>query len=120
MRLDGGLGRLSRIPYGRGAAEQVGLPVDGSVNLAGGDPRLPGFLMYLDSWTRAYNIYRYDPDSRQVTAMPLQAPGPNDAPAGLESEEVKVPSWDGTMVPLSIVHRKGIKLDGSHPADVVK
>ena len=116
VRLDGGLGRLSRIPYGRGAAEQVGLPVDGSVNLAGGDPRLPGFLMYLDSWTRAYNIYRYDPDSRQVTAMPLQAPGPNDAPAGLESEEVKVPSWDGTMVPLSIVHRKGIKLDGSHPA----
>ncbi len=115
VMLDGGLGRLTRIPYGGGTAEKVALPVDGSVALAGGDPRVPGFLLYLNSWTRAYNIYRYDPGSKQVSVMPLQKPGPNDAPADLESEELKVPSWDGTMVPMSIVHKKGIKLDGSHP-----
>jgi prolyl oligopeptidase len=115
VRLDGGLGRLTRIPYGGGAAEEVGLPVDGWVGLAGGDPRLPGFLMYLEAWTRAYNIYRYDADTRQVTAVPLLTPGPYDAPPDLESEEVKVSSFDGTLVPLSIVHRKGIKRDGSHP-----
>ena len=28
--------------------------------------------------------------------------------------EVKVPSYDGTLVPLSIVHPKGMKLDGSN------
>jgi prolyl oligopeptidase len=32
--------------------------------------------------------------------------------------EVKAPSYDGTMVPLSIVYPKGIKLDGSNPTMV--
>jgi prolyl oligopeptidase len=31
------------------------------------------------------------------------------------AEEVRVPSHDGVMIPLSIVHKKGIKLDGSNP-----
>jgi len=115
VALDGGIGRLLRIPYGGGAMEKVALPVNGSVALAGGDPRLPGFLLYLETWTRAYDIYRYEPGTKQVTALPLQTPGPNDAPADLEAEEVKAPSWDGTMIPLSIVHKKEMKLDGSHP-----
>jgi prolyl oligopeptidase len=34
----------------------------------------------------------------------------------LEAEEVEVPSHDGTMVPLSIIHTKDLKLDGSHSA----
>jgi prolyl oligopeptidase len=29
--------------------------------------------------------------------------------------EVKIPSHDGTLVPLSIVHKKGLKLDGTNP-----
>jgi prolyl oligopeptidase len=33
----------------------------------------------------------------------------------VESEEVKAKSADGTMVPLSIVHKRAITLDGSHP-----
>jgi prolyl oligopeptidase len=37
-------------------------------------------------------------------------------PADIESAEVKVRSYDGTMVPLSIVSKTGSKLDGSHPA----
>ena len=32
------------------------------------------------------------------------------------SSEVKARSADGTMVPLSLVYRKGLALDGSHPA----
>ena len=30
------------------------------------------------------------------------------------SEEVEVPGHDGTMIPLSIVHKKGIPMDGSN------
>ena len=41
--------------------------------------------------------------------------GPFDAPADLVTTEVKVKSHDGAMVPLSIIHRKGVKLDGSNP-----
>jgi prolyl oligopeptidase len=45
----------------------------------------------------------------------LMAPGKHGDPADLVSVEVKAPSHDGVMVPLSIVYRKGTELDGSHP-----
>ena len=32
----------------------------------------------------------------------------------LVSEEVEVPGHDGTMIPLSIIYRKGIPMDGSN------
>jgi prolyl oligopeptidase len=52
---------------------------------------------------------------KQVTDTKLQPAGPYDNPADLEAVEVKIPSYDGTLVPLSIVQRKGLKLDGSNP-----
>jgi prolyl oligopeptidase len=42
-------------------------------------------------------------------------PSPVDF-SDIVSEEVKAKSADGTMVPLSIVHRRDIKMDGSSPA----
>jgi prolyl oligopeptidase len=39
--------------------------------------------------------------------------------SGIESVEVKAKSADGTMVPLSIVSKKGLALDGSHPTYLV-
>lgn len=115
QELDGGVGRLLRTPYGGGAPEAVSLPIEGSLGLFGGDPRLPGLLLSLTSWTQAYRIYRYDPVARQTCDTGLQPKGPFDDPADLESAEVRARSYDGTLVPLSIVYQKGLKLDGSHP-----
>ncbi len=39
-----------------------------------------------------------------------------DPPLDLIEEEIEVPSYDGIMVPLSIVYKKGIKFDGTNPA----
>lgn len=115
QELDGGVGRLLRVSYGGGAPEPVSLPIQGTLGLFGGDPRLSGLLLSLTSWTKAYRIYRYDSDTKRVTDTGLQPPGPFDDPADVEAAEVKVRSYDGTMVPLSIVSKKGLKLDGSHP-----
>ncbi len=112
--LDGGIGRLVRVPYGS-KPEMVPLPFNGAVNLSATDPRVPGTLLTMTSWTRAMAIYAYDPKSKQTTDTELQPTGPNDAPADLESIEVKVKSHDGTMVPLSITCRKGLKRDGLNP-----
>ena len=114
-QLDGVIGKLLRVPYSKGSAEQVTLPVQGSLTLASGDPRVAGFLLYLDAWTKSYKIYQYEPNEKRVSDLGLQPAGPYDSPSDLESLEVKVPSYDGTMIPLSIVMRKGTKLDGSHP-----
>jgi prolyl oligopeptidase len=76
---------------------------------------VPGALLEMTTWTKAAQIYAYDPGSRQVSNTKLQPAGPFDAPADLESVEVKARSYDGTLIPLSIVYKKGLKLDGSNP-----
>jgi prolyl oligopeptidase len=67
------------------------------------------------TWTRADKIYVYDPESKKVTDTGIQPAGPYDDPGNLESVEVKVPGHDGVLVPLSIVSKKGLKLDGTNP-----
>ncbi|MBV9499649.1 MAG: prolyl oligopeptidase family serine peptidase, partial [Acidobacteriaceae bacterium] len=112
--LDGGIGRVLRVPYGiHPQAEEVALPFKGSA-FVGTDPRLPGAILYLASWAKAFKIYAYDPQTKSAMDTKLQPIGPFDDPPDLESVEVKVPSHDGTLVPLSITYRKGVKLDGSN------
>jgi len=116
QELDGGIGRFVRLPYSGNKPEQIRLPFEGSVGLAATDQRIPGTLLELTSWTKARKIYEFGPGSSIVVDTKLQPAGKFDAPAELESTEVKVKSYDGTMIPLSIVFRKGLKLDGSNPA----
>jgi prolyl oligopeptidase len=115
QELDGGLGRLVQVPYSGGKPEKIQLPFDGSVGLSATDLRVPGTLIELTSWTRARKIYAYESSRKNVTDTQLQPLGKFDAPADLESVEVKAKSYDGTLIPLSIVYRKGVKLDGSNP-----
>ena len=116
--LDGGIGKVLRVPFSnRGAASRqpVPLPLDGQVWVDAADPRVNGILIGLTSWTKAAADYAYDPQTNRVTDTRLQPQGPYDNPQDIVSEEVKVKSYDGTMVPLSIVHRRDVKLDGSNP-----
>jgi prolyl oligopeptidase len=115
QELDGGIGKLLHIPYAGGAAKPVELPFDGSVNVIGGDSRLEGIYFGLAGWAKAWRVFAYEPKSNRVTDTKLQPVGPQDDPDDLESVEVKAPSYDGTNIPLSIVYKKGIQLDGSHP-----
>jgi prolyl oligopeptidase len=115
QELDGGIGKFLRIPYAGGAAKPIELPFDGSVNVIGSDSRLDGIFFGLSGWTKAPKIFAYEPKSGRVTDTKLQPVGQHDDPDDLESVEVKAPSYDGTNIPLSIVYKKGISLDGSHP-----
>jgi prolyl oligopeptidase len=115
QELDGGIGKLIRLPYHDAAAAPVPLPFEGNVGLAATDQRVAGTLLEMTSWTKASKIYAYDPAQKTVTDTKLQPAGPFDEPSGVESHEVKAQSYDGTLVPLSIVHKKGLKLDGSNP-----
>ncbi len=111
---DGGIGRLWRMPFG-GKIEPIKLPFDGSLALTAVDPRLDGTWLDMGTWTRAGQIYAYDPRTKKITNTGLQPLGEFDAPDNLESVEVKAKSYDGAMIPLSIIYRRGIKLDGSNP-----
>ena len=113
--LDGGVYHLLRLPYGSSDVQRVPLPFDGTVGLQNVDSHLPGVIFTMSSWVKGPRILAYDPKTNAVTNTGLRPEGPFDNPPDLTSVEVKAPSYDGTMVPLSIVYKKGIALDGSHP-----
>jgi len=114
--MEGAVSRLLRVPYGpHPKVEQISLPFDGAILGMSADPRVPGVLLSMSSWTKARKIYAYSPRTKHVTNTKLQPAGPYDDPTNIKSVEVKVRSYDGTMVPLSIVYPKGLKLDGANP-----
>ncbi len=111
--LDGGLTRIKRVSYANGSVEDIRLPLQGTGFLAV-DPRYLGAMIYLTSWTKSPLWYRYAPENKKLVDTGLQPPSPVDT-SNYESLEVQAKSADGTMVPLSIVLKKGLPRDGSHP-----
>lgn len=113
--MDGSITRVLRVPYGlRPHTQEVTLPLQGTVDVQT-DPRVPGALLGITSWTKAHRLYAYDPDTGRVTDTGLQPGGSYDEASDVTSVEVKVASYDGTLVPLSIVYPEDMKLDGSNP-----
>jgi prolyl oligopeptidase len=112
--LDGGIGRLRRVAYTGGRIDEVKLPFEGAIQSLVTNPTQAGAWLELTSWTKSPLWYALDGGSGKFADTGLVAKSPVDY-SGVESEEVKAKSADGTMVPLSIVHPRGMKLDGSHP-----
>ena len=112
---DGVTTSLWRLPRGAKAPERVALPIEGTVALADVDPDKDGALLVLGGWTRASATFRYQPAPGRLTRLQLAKPGALDAPPGILSREVLVKSHDGVMVPVSVLSRSDIKLDGSNP-----
>ena len=114
---DGTVGKLYRVAYARDAHPvPVALPAAGAVSIVDSDVRRPGVLVAVDSWTHD-EVY-YDVGVKDVVDTGLQATGPFGAPADLVAEEVLVKGADGLDIPLSIVHHRDMKLDGSNPVEL--
>jgi prolyl oligopeptidase len=114
QKLDGGLGRLWRLPFEGGAAREIKLPFDGAIQEMFTNPAEAGVYVSAASWTKSPVFLHYDPKTKKIVDTKIVPPSPVDFSA-IESEEVKSKAPDGTMVPLSIVHQRNLKLDGSHP-----
>jgi prolyl oligopeptidase len=113
-RRDGAVTHLMRVRLTpTPVVEEIKLPLAGSLELDGVDYRLPGALLTLQSWTRGPQVYLAE--GKRVSNTKLQPLGKFDALANYVSTEVLVPSHDGAKVPLSILHKKGLKLDGTNP-----
>jgi len=115
-RMNGGVSDFLKVGYGADAKPtMIKLPFPGDVDGLTTDPRRAGAVFNLGGWTRFGSFFAYDPKSERVSDTGLQPQGKYDNPSNLTSTEVKVKAKDGTLVPLSIVHKKGVKLDGSNP-----
>ena len=112
--LDGGIGKLRRLSYDSGSIDAVNLPFEGAIQSLVANPTESGAWLELVSWTKPPLWYALDAKSGKLEDTHIVAPVPVDF-SSIVSEEVKAKSADGTMVPLSIIHRRDIKMDGSNP-----
>ncbi len=114
----GGFGRIRRVSLSEqgepGTTLTLALPFEGSINAIAIDPRVAGVVFGLTGWTHSLRYYAADAAGRIADTHLKSASPINTAP--YTAAEVQARSADGTMVPLSIVFRKGLALDGSHPA----
>jgi prolyl oligopeptidase len=117
--IDKGYGRVLRLAYGAGAkAVPVATPPGMAVDKTTTDTTVSGAVLDLTSWTSPGDFYQYGAEKKALTAMKLSPENSID-PKDLVAEEVQVKATDGTMVPLSIVYRKGLKRDGSAPTALI-
>ncbi|MBV8374503.1 MAG: S9 family peptidase [Candidatus Eremiobacteraeota bacterium] len=117
---EGGFGRIAKIALSEdgtpGAATNIALPYDGAVNLLTTDPRVAGATFGLTAWTHSLLYYAVSPNG-SLSDTHLKPLSPVDESA-YTSSEVQARSADGTLVPMSLIYEKYLKLDGSHPVDM--
>jgi len=112
----GGLANVRKLPFNAdgstGPISDVKLPFPGTLGFVT-DAQAPGAVFELESWLKPLQIYAMDA-SGTVTNTGIRKP-PNIDTTAYASVEVTAPSADGTLVPLSIIMRRDVKLDGSNP-----
>jgi prolyl oligopeptidase len=92
---------------------EVPLPTMGSVHGLSGDQDRPELFYSFDSFVFPPAVYRYDVSTgnNEVFRKPSVQISSDD----YETKQIFYHSKDGTRVPMFIVHRKGIALDGTNP-----
>ncbi len=93
---------------------EVAMPGPGSAGGFGGPHDTPFVFYTFNSLNVPPSIYRYDIATRRSTVFRQpKVPGYRDD--AFETTQVFYPSKDGTRVPMFLVHRKGLELDGNNP-----
>jgi prolyl oligopeptidase len=120
----GSLSELIYVPHGTGdttpqSPRSLALPFAGAVDLLDVEAEVSGAVVALEGWTREKQIVqvRGDLDAPRGRAsatvlLPVRA---QQVGRDWVSEESSCTSHDGTEVPMSIVYRRGLVRDGSHP-----
>jgi prolyl oligopeptidase len=113
LDMDGGYHSMRRLGND-GALAPVALPFEGAVVGAYTNTDQPGAWIIATSWLEPITVLRYDPATGRAADTGLSPRPPIDT-SGYETIKTIATARDGTRVPLSIVARRGLKRDGSHP-----
>jgi prolyl oligopeptidase len=107
-------GRLVRYDLASGKTEEIKLPLTGTLDCSCPDWKTDRCLVHITSWTSPVTIYDFDADKNTFTKSVFNTDVTYPGFDTLVAEEVEVPGHDGAMVPLSIIYKKGIPMDGSN------
>jgi prolyl oligopeptidase len=113
---DGILGRIVKYSLDTGKTSDVKLPVSGTAFLYCPDFRSDQCIVDTTSWIQPETLWDFDAGKDTFAKSTFDTAVSYPGFENLVSDEVEARSYDGTMVPLSIIHRKDLKLDGSSSA----
>ncbi len=112
--MDGGNYRIWRVDYKTKKAELLKLPYDGSASITANESSMDGIYFNMVSWTKSDSHFKYDPKTGTAAPTNLIPPNPVDM-SGIEFINTRAKSYDGAMIPLVIIYKKGLKRDGTNP-----
>ncbi len=92
---------------------EVPLPETGSVRRLTGESAGGDCLFGFVSFTRPSTLYRFDIETNELSVLKASEIGVD--PEVYVTKQEFYESRDGTRIPMFIVHRKGIPMDGSNP-----
>ena len=102
----GAYSELLRVPTDSDKIETIDLPIKGHISEAFTDPRKPGIDIDLSSWVLPPTGYAYDPTSGKFADLKLGKHGDIN-PADYTVSDLEAKSYDGVMVPVSLIQPKG-------------
>jgi prolyl oligopeptidase len=105
---------LLKYNFATAKTSDVKLPATGSVLISCPDWKTDICDVVITSWTQPPLRFDYDANSDTFTKSRFDTSVKYPGFENLVAEEVEAPSHDGTMVPLSILHNKNLRLDGSN------
>ncbi|NTW51829.1 MAG: S9 family peptidase [Chlorobiaceae bacterium] len=102
--------------YGKKSAEKITLPFDaGTIHLGSKGYDKQEVWAIMAGWSHDYRRFRYELKQNRFIDETLSSPAEYPEYADLKVEEVMVPSHDGVMVPLSLIHNRALAKNGSAP-----
>jgi len=107
-----GTSHLLRMDYETGKTSKLPLPSSGAVSDVSADSSRSGVTFCLATWAKPVEYFRYDPETG---VQPLAL-----APAETDTVDIRVSritgaSKDGTRIPVTVLHRADLPLDGKRP-----
>ena len=86
----------------------------GDISLSSKDVDHSEIWVELEGWTNYQERYLYDVNTQEFIPQNIVPVTSYEVLNDVVVEEIEVPSHDGVMVPLSIIYKKGIKLNGEN------
>jgi prolyl oligopeptidase len=112
--LDGGVQKIRRLDFKDDKVSDLPKAPVGGVGTPATSPDVAGMLYPVQTWVTPQRWIKFDPVEGAASDTGLIPPSTVDTSA-YQAAEVLAKGADGTMIPLSILSRKGLALDGTHP-----
>jgi prolyl oligopeptidase len=106
---------LSKYNFATKKTSEIKLPFSGTVDFTCFNTKSNDCLVGITSWNKPHTEFNYNAETDAFTPSSFNKPVVYPAAyQDLVTEEVQVKGHDGVMIPLSIIHKKGIKMDGTN------